>query len=359
MTESDERQTHASSVSRATRKALERVDALLHGATLKPPAAQYKRACDELVQRRSASDLTAVLFFVFYWLEEPAWDVNSIPRGWRDRAYGDRFLCEGLTRRHITLHGRTRRYGDHVESGVDQPTYRLMMDEHYGPFLRAVISADIGQRQKIAEYLAQRFAESGRVPSALPPVHADVLTSVRAEDLIYRLMDTPSGGTIPHFLIAALLFVYRRRRGARIVPHQVHAAASSDQVAGDIEEYADGNLRRAYAITVGPEWRTSVSVCRDRMDKFHLWRYFIFAIGVNEDAESSVPAKLALNLEPYERAIAVVDLLDVMNFLIAELTPDEFREAVNRCYEYLNDLNLCGDSAYIGTYRRVVHDWLG
>jgi len=68
-------------VSRATRKALERVDAFLHGATLDPPAREYLEACDELLQSRPASVFTGIFFFIFYWLEEPTWDLNSIPVG--------------------------------------------------------------------------------------------------------------------------------------------------------------------------------------------------------------------------------------------------------------------------------------
>lgn len=44
----------------------------------------------------------------------------------------------------------------------------------------------------------------------------------------------------------------------------------------------------------------------------------------------------------FERDIAVVAILDMVNFLAFELTPDELREAVNKGYDYLNDLNLCG-----------------
>jgi len=233
-----------------------------------------------------------------------------------------------------------------------------MTGVRYGPFLKAVRKASVKQRLRIADYLAQWFAESRSVPSVLPPVGADFLTFVRAKDLIHRLIGTPSGGAVQQFLIAALLFVYRERSGIRIVTHQVHAADASDKVAGDIEEYADGKLRRTYTVTLRPEWKARISGFRDKMDQFHLPKYVIVAGGVNNDDAWAVPAKLALKLEPYERDIAVIDILDVVNFLAAELTPGELREAVNKCNEYLNDLNLCGRPEYIATYREVVHGWL-
>ncbi len=358
MRNSDARQMQDNPASRATRKALEHVDAFLQGATLDVPALEYLDACRELLQSGSPRDFAGILFFMFYWLEEPTWDLNSIPIGWRNRNYGYRFLCQGLTRRHITLHGRTKGYGGDVGSKGDQPTSRPMTGVRYGPFLKAVRNASIKQRLRIADYVAQTFAESKYLPSVLPPVGDDFLTFVRAKDLFQRLISIPSGGAVRQFVIAALLFVYRQRSWIRIVTHQVHAADASARVAGDIEEYADGKLCRAYAVTLSPEWKATISGFRDKMDKFHLSRYVIVVGGVNKDDDWAVPAKLALKLEPYERDIAVIDILDVVNFLATELTPGELREAVNKCNELLNDLSLCGRPEYIATYREVVHGWL-
>ncbi len=85
MTKSARRPVPDNSVSRATRKVLDRVDAFLHGARIDPPAPEYLEACDELLRSRSASVFTGIFFFMFYWLEEPIWDLNSIPVGWRDQ----------------------------------------------------------------------------------------------------------------------------------------------------------------------------------------------------------------------------------------------------------------------------------
>jgi len=119
MTKSGARHAQDNPASRATRKALERVDAFLQGATLDLPAPEYFYACREVSRSRSPRDFAAVLFFMFYWLEEPTWDLSSIPIGWRNRTYGYKFLCEGLTRRHITLHGRIKGYGGNIGSKSD------------------------------------------------------------------------------------------------------------------------------------------------------------------------------------------------------------------------------------------------
>jgi hypothetical protein len=345
-------------ISTATRKALERVDYFLQGGTLDAPDPIYLAACDDLLSSRSASVFTGIFFLMFYWLDNSDWDLNSLPSGWRSNEYGDKFLCEQLTTRQIHLHGRIKAYGENIGSKGGQASFRPLSDPRYSPFLNAVKDAALAQRPKIADYLAQRFAESRRVPTALPPVGSEVLTFVRAKNLFHKLVATPSGGSIQQFLIAALLFVYRRRSGIRVVTHQVHGSDVSDRVAGDIEEYKDDQLQRAYEVTVRPEWKARFSGFKHKMDQFHLTKYVIIAGDLNQDHEWSEPAKLALKVEPHGRDIAVIDILDVLNFFAAELTPDELRESVNKCFDYLNDLSLCGRPEYIDRYRVVVHNWL-
>ncbi|MGC8640061.1 MAG: hypothetical protein ACP5XB_09320 [Isosphaeraceae bacterium] len=306
---------------------------------------------------RSASIYTGMLFFMFYWLETPEWDLNSLPRGWRSEKHGDVFLCEELTKRHLTLHERIKAYGANVGAKGNQRGFRPMDDARYGPFLKSVAGAPVEQRIRIADYLAQRFAESRRVSSALPPVGPDVLTFARAKNLLHKLISTASTGHVQQFLIAALLFVYRRRTGIEVTTHHTHASDTSDQVAGDVEERRNGELLRAYEVTVRSEWKARISSFRDKMDRFRLTKYVIIARDVNNDEEWATPAKLALKVEPYGRDIAIVDILDVVNFLAAKLTPSELREAVNKCYEYLADERLCGAPWVLARYREVVRDW--
>ena len=107
------------------------------------PAVEYLDACRELLRSRSPRDFARILFFMFYWVEEPTWDLNSIPLGWQNRRYGYKFLCEGLSRRKIALHGRTNGYGGSTSSTGDQPNSRPMTGVRYGPILKAVRKASV------------------------------------------------------------------------------------------------------------------------------------------------------------------------------------------------------------------------
>jgi len=94
------------------------------------------------------------------------------------------------------------------------------------------------------------------------------------------------------------------------------------------------------------------------MDRFHLGKYVIFAANVNNDPELAEPARMALKLEPYGRDIAVVDIRDAVNYLTAELSAEELREAVNETYNLLSNPRLSGREDYKDAYRSVVNEWL-
>jgi hypothetical protein len=297
------------------------------------------------------------LFFMFYWLELPDWDFNTLPVGLRGR-FGDKLLCEELTKRKVTLHGSITAYAENLGWKGDVRSVRLSEDAHFRDFRAQVHSAPPEERVKIADYLAYRFAESKKESAPLPAVSPDVLTFVRARRLFYDLLAAPSEGFIPQFLVAALLHEYRRRQGIEVRTQHPHAPDRYGEKAGDIEEFQDGRLVRAYEVTVRPDWKARISNFKAKMDKFGLRKYVIFASGINQDEELAEPAKMALTIEPYGRDIAVVDLYDVVNFLSAELTHLELRAAVNKAYEYLSDLRLCGREDIKTRYRETVRGWL-
>ncbi len=348
-------------VARAVNKALERVDVFLGGEKVDLPRPAHRRACQELLDKKSASVRTATLFLVFYWLEDPAWDRDSVPSGARGR-YGDKKLCEELTNRSITLHGAITAYGENLgwKGNVRSKNIRLSGDDRFRHFLESVADAGADPREvgRVADYLAQRFAESKREATPLPPVGADVLTFVRAKVLFHRLIALPSEGHIQQFLIAALLREYRRRASLEITTHHPHAADASDDTAGDIEERRDGQLVRAYEVTARDDWKNRISNFKKKMDRFGLSKYVIIAAGVNADSAWKVPATMALALEPYGRDIAVVDILDVVHCLAVELTPPELRAAVNQTFVYLSDRKLSGRHDFKELFTNAVQDWL-
>jgi hypothetical protein len=346
-------------VEQAVRRALERIDEFISGKTEALPTPPHRRACEELLDGRAGSVRTATLFLLFYWLVDSSWDCDSVPVGVRGER-GDKLLCEELTNRNITLHGPITAYGENLGWKGNVRNVRLSRDPRFRDFFPKVRDARgrPAEVARIADYFAQRFAESKREPTPLPPVGPDVLTFVRAKQLFHELLALPSEGHVQQFLIAALLHEYRRRSAVEVTTHHPHAADRYDDTAGDIEERRDGELVRAYEVTVRDDWKNRLSRFKKKMDDFKLSKYVIIAAGVNEDEEWRVPATMALKLERYGRDIAVVDILDVVHFLAAELTSRELRAAVNKAFEYLSDRKLSGRQGFKDAYRQTVRGWL-
>jgi len=348
-------------VEAAVRKALDRVDAYVSGEAVVLPKPEHRRACDTLLETKAASVRTATLFLMFHWLEESGWDRDAVPIGARGE-YGDKLLCEELTNRNITLHGPIIAYGENLgwKGNVAARNVHLLQDTRFNTFLNAVADAagDPAAVKKLADYLAQRFAESKTEPKPLPPVGPEVLTFVRAKELFHKLLKVKSEGYVQQFMIAALLHEYRRRHVIEVKTHRPHAADRYDETAGDIEEWHEGRLIRAYEVTVRDDWKNRISGFKTKMGKHGLSKYIIIAADINTDAEWSVPAKMALKLESFGQDIAIVDITDVINFLCAELTPAELRGAVNQAYTYLSDRKLSGRVEFKDKYLEAVRSWL-
>lgn len=348
-------------VEQAVSLALDGVDDFIGvGATasLVLPTAKHRRACEQLLENRSNSVRVAGLFFAHYWLVVPDWNLRDLPTGIRGR-YGDKRLSNGLTQRYVTLHNAITAFAENLGWKGDVRNVDLCVDPHFKGFIAEIADATPTQRKQIAAFLAQQFAESRRVPAALPTVRDDILTFVRAKELCYRLLAIPSKGHIPQFLIAALLNVFRGRYGTEIRTHHPHAADKYDRTAGDIEEFDhEGHLLRAYEVTMRPDWQHRIADFKGKMDDFGLTKYVIIAAGINKDEGWAVPANMALKLEDYGRDIAIVDIYDVVHCLVGELTAKELRAAVNTAYLYLADPKLCGRPDLLESYREVVREWL-
>lgn len=150
----------------------------------------------------------------------------------------------------------------------------------------------------------------------------------------------------------------RTRYGHEIKTHHAHASDKYDDTYGDIEEFRDGTLIRAYEVTVRPDWKNRVTDFRAKMDAAGLTKYVIFASNINSDDELAQPANMLRFLEPYGRDIAVVDILDVIHVFTAELTARELRDAVNQTHSYLSSPKLCGRADIVDRYTDAVSDWL-
>ena len=344
-------------VERAVQQALRRIDAFLDGETIDLPSGEFRRVVDTLLREQKASVKTAVLFLAFYRLQDPGWDLISVPVGARGR-YGDKYLSEELSKRSLTLHGNITSWGENLGIKGNVRQFKFDTDPRFQEYLKIVASANHDEQRKLADYLAQRFAESQRIATPLPPVPDDLLTFARAKLLFYRLLETNSEGHIQQFLIAALLHEFRRKQSIEVSTHHPHAADTFDRSAGDIEERQEGRLVRAYEVTVRNDWQNRISGFKQKMDDFGLSKYIIIASHINTEREWAEPARIALKLEPYDRDIAVIDIRDVINFFAAELTPNELRAAVNQVYEYLCNPRLSNRQEFKDIYQQIVSEWL-
>ncbi|MDP9173671.1 MAG: hypothetical protein M3O30_07370 [Planctomycetota bacterium] len=344
-------------VEAAVKLALNRIDKFIGGDTVQLPNPAARRIADGQLQHRSASVRVASMFFVFYSLYDDKWDCNALPVGYRGE-YGDKLFAEQLSQRHVTLHDNITAFGENLGWKGSKVSFRLFDDVRFQSFVKLLAKSNNAARRRIADYVAARFAESRQELKPLPPVGDDVLTYARAKLLLHRLIVTSSEGHIQQFLIAALLSIHRSRYGIVIRTHHPLAADKYDETAGDIEEFHDGALLKAYEITVRPDWKNRLSVFKAKMDRFSLSKYVIIAANVNDDDELAEPANLITFLKPYGRDLAVIDILDVCHVMAAELTATELRRAINLAYNFLSQPRLSGRPDVQVAYRDVVNDWL-
>lgn len=345
-------------VERAVNDALARIDAFIEGDKLQSiPKPTVRAAMERQLRHGSNSVRLASLFLSFYATIDDNWDCNSIPTGIRGQ-YGDKRLATQLGLRSITLHNAITAFGENLGWKGNVANARLQDDVRFDAFARTLAHVDPEERVRCAEYMAASFAESRKVVAPLPPVGDDVLTYARARKLFYSLIKIPSEGNVQQFLIAALLFVHRQRYGYEIRTHHVHAADRYDTTAGDIEEILNGDLIRAYEVTVRPDWKNRIGDFRKKMDIAGLRKYTIIASNVNIDDDLAEPADMIRFLRPYGRDISVVDIHEFVNVFAMELTADELRRAVTQVYSYLTTPSLCGRFDITGLFNEAVAGWL-
>lgn len=320
-----------------------------------PPASQ-RRAIDEMLISERGSVRLASLFLLFYWCLVPDWNKRDIPVGIRGK-YGDKRLSEELKKRNITLHDNITAFGENLGWKGNVRAFDLANDRRFSA-IAALGNLSAKEVETVAHYLAKRFAESQVILNPLPDVGDDILTFARARALLSQLVGIRSEGHVQQFLVAALLEAHREPHGYEVRTHHPHASDKYDATAGDIEEFYDGHLRRAYEVTVRPDWKNRISNFKDKMDQFQLSKYVIIASDISCDPEWGEPAEMLTKLEPYGRDIAVVDIMEFMNVFAAELSAKELRSAVNRTYEFLKSEKLCGRPEIIKKYSDVVSDWL-
>ncbi|MFD2787304.1 DNA cytosine methyltransferase [Hymenobacter rubripertinctus] len=327
---------------------------------LKPaeiPSAKYREAVIKLLKgRKSNSVKTGCLFLVFYKVIAPEYDFTSLPTGYRGKN-GDKLLGAELKHRHITL-GQVTAWGENIGAKGDQPNFNLRTDSRFGEFITIISQANQDEVTRTALLMASMFADSRVLPVVLPALSADALSFVRAKMLFKALVETQVGGSIQQFLVAALLRALRSKQNIRVETHNFNAADKSDGTAGDIEEFIDENIIRAYEVTMRPDWKSRLPDFREKMDRAGLHKYVIIAASVNSDDDLREPAAMALTLGPVQRDIAVIDIMDFLSWMAAELSAKEIQIALKDVNAMLQNPKLGAKQAHIDIYLEVVGKWL-
>lgn len=346
-------------IEEAVSAAILAVDSFIAGASLTSlPSPGNRRLCDQQLGHKSASVRVASLFFAWYSVCDRVWDANVLPIGYRGK-HGDKRLSAALTSRNLTIHKAITAFGENLGWKGNKGAVRLAEEDgRFADFCSTLAVASPSERKRMAEYLSAKFAETRQLVQPVPPIGADVMTFARAKDLLLRLLSIPSEGHIQQFLVAAVLRTHRNRYGYEIRTHHPHAADKYDETAGDIEELFEGELVRAYEVTVRPDWKNRLPDFKSKMDTYGLRKYIIIAAGVNQDEELAEPAQLIAFLEPCGRDIAVVDIEDLLSVMAAELTAEELRQSINSTYELLCQPRLSGRPDFQQLLREEVGEWL-
>lgn len=335
------------------------VDAHLTTQSARLPAlnSRMTEIIEEITSHESASVRLALAFLVFYSLEDPSWDFRRVPTGTRGQ-YGDKRLSEELTRRRITFHSSIVAFGENLGWKGNVRQFDLAGDPRVSSPLKKISELSKNDRRALANHLAFRIAETRSSPKPIPPLDSKVLSFARARVLFDRLLAVPSLGHVQQFLVAALLFVHRRRLGLSIITHHPHAADRFDSAAGDIEERKDDVLLRAYEVTVRPDWKNRLAGFRQKMERFHLAKYVIIASDISNDPQLRESPEMLRFLEPTGKDLAVLAIDEFCRFMAMELTAEELREAINKTNDYLLSHDLCGVPEYQAAFFSLVSEWI-
>lgn len=344
-------------VGKAVDLILSRLDALCSGE----PAGEFpnkkgKLVIDEVISKQKSSVRLATIFLTAYSLENIRWNYKSVPVGIRG-VHGDKKLASALTARHVNLHQSITAFGENLGWKGNVRNVNLKNDPRFSEFLADLKSFNAEERDKILNYAVFKLFESRAIPKALPPLPPDYLTFSRALALCESLLEIPSEGHIPQFLVAGFLSVHRSRFGHEVKTHHPHAADTFDNAAGDIEEYINGKLYAAYEVTVRDDWKNRLPDFEKKAAKANLNKYIIFAAGVDRDPQLASASALLEFLGNIRIDLAVVDIRDFFTVFCAELKANEICTAINRTFEFLVNPKLCGKKQIIDLFVEAADTW--
>jgi hypothetical protein len=146
-------------VERTVELALERIDYFLDGGVVRLPSPVSRHACDRLLKEQSASVITGCLFLTFYRIVDPTFDFTRQPVGSRGK-FGDKRLCEELSKRNLTLHKNIVSPFENIGSKGGVETFSFAEDGRYKDYIAVIVRLPPSELEKVADYLADKYAES-------------------------------------------------------------------------------------------------------------------------------------------------------------------------------------------------------
>lgn len=309
---------------------------------------------DFLLNHKTNSDKPALLFLLAYQKVRPSWDMRRVPPSWRP---GDKKLCTELTEMSLTLHGNITSYGENMGIKGDASGYDFFERRpNLGAVLREVDDNPSSLDGGLA-YLAYRFKKSYKKLEIHLEENSSGFVFCNMMKLIDDLLRVPSNGHFPQFLIASLLeALYEQLRvDYRVITHHPNASDKSDNCAGDVEVFSDGNLNEAYEVTVRPDWANRTQDLLKKMAKFQLKQYTVLCVArdnidlTSTDGQKKLFGKLGQD-------IAVVDLHSFCYTLNGMLSLRGRQRCTEILREYLLNKKLCGVPALIEKANLIFRD---
>ena len=345
------------SVENAVTDIIEAVDRYINGMTINLlPVSSVRKQLASHFSSNGGSVKIASVFFLAYSLQDDSWDKKTIPVGTRGK-FGDKRLSAELTNRYVTFHNNITAFGENLGTKGNVRNFDLSNDPRFSSFIK-LLELSIADRVKIFEYLCCVIADSRVVPKALPKLPANYLTYARSVALFDQLLSVKSEGHIQQFIVASILFLHRRRYGIEIITHHPHASDKFDDTYGDIEEFHNNNLINAYEVTIRDDWKNRIPDLRNKLHNSGLQKYVLIASNISNDKQLSSPKSLIEFSEKTGFDLAIVDLHEFIRVFCAELSSNEIREVLNKCYEYLLDQKLCGRNDIVVSYASIINEWI-
>lgn len=194
-------------------------------------------------------------------------------------------------------------------------------------------AAGVPEREAALQLACATVAATARPVRPMPPLNRSLLTFARCSKLIRELLATPSAGAFEQFTIAALLNVLvADNSGAsyRVKTKSLNASDRSSHAAGDVQIVSGNRVLEAFEVTAN-DWRTKLVGSSKTIRDNDLSRLHIVA----SRPESDRPAVEAA-LGGLAEDVAVLDVRQLADVLIAALTRPQRAEALTRIYEYLD-----------------------